>query len=185
MARADPPVKTGLTWDEYLEAETSSPVKHELVDGHLFMMAGASERHNRVALNLAALLLAESRDGSCRVFMADMKLRTPDGTGYYPDVMVVCDDEDAEPYYKRRPCLIAEILLGSTEAVDRGEKLHRYLALESLQGYLLVSQDAERAELYRRDAGGFWRYELAAGGAALALPCLDARLEVSALYAGL
>ncbi len=185
MARAEAPVRTGLTFEEYLEVEETSPVKHEFVDGQLFMMAGASERHNRISLNLAALLLAESRGTPCRVFMADMKLSTPDGTGYYPDVLITCDDEDDEPYYKRKPCLIIEVLSGSTEAIDRGEKLHRYRAFESLQAYALVSQDVARVEVFRRDRDGSWRYEVAEVGERMNLPCVGLELAVDELYAGL
>lgn len=146
MARADAPVRTGLSFEEYLEVEKSSSVKHEFVDGQLFMMAGASDRHNRLAGRLYAQLLS-AEAASCRTFIADMKVQTPDGTGYYPDLLLTCDESDDDAYVKRKPCLVIEVLSSSIEAVDRGEKLHRYRTFESLKGYALVSQDVERLEL--------------------------------------
>jgi Uma2 family endonuclease len=56
MARPQPPVKTGLTFEDYLVFEETSEVKHEFVDGQLFMMAGTTERHNRIAGRFYALL---------------------------------------------------------------------------------------------------------------------------------
>ena len=35
---------------EYLANEKDSLVRHEYVDGQIYAMAGASDRHNRIAL---------------------------------------------------------------------------------------------------------------------------------------
>ena len=183
MARTDPPVKTGVTFADYLEFERTSEVKHEFVDGQLFMMAGASERHNRIALNIAARLLAASEGTPCRVFISDMKLKVSEDKGYYPDVLVVCDDDDDAPYFKKNPCLIIEVLSDSTEAIDRGEKLHNYRKFEGLQAYVLVNQKEQRVEVFRRDRD-VWLYEEKEAEDVLELPCIGLELPVSDLYAG-
>ena len=183
MPRTAEPVRTGLTFDEYLEFERASPAKHEFVDGQLFMMAGGNIRHNRLTLILAARLLA-AETGTCRTFMADVKVRTPDDIGYYPDVLVTCDESDDDTHVQRKPCLIIEVLSSSTEAVDRGEKLRNYAKLESLQSYVLVSQNEPRLEIFRREESG-WRYEVKEAGEALTLPCLSLELVLDELYAGL
>jgi hypothetical protein len=41
-----------LGLEEYLALEREAPVKHELVEGFPHAMAGASDRHNRVVVNL-------------------------------------------------------------------------------------------------------------------------------------
>ena len=184
MPRAAEPVKTGLTFEEYLEFERTSPEKHEFVDGQLFMMAGGSDRHNRLAFLIAMRLEGESRAQSCRVYLLDMKIRTPDEVSYYPDVFVTCDESDDGTYIKQKPCLILEVLSNSTEAVDRGEKLRNYAKLPSLQGYVLVSQSEPRLEMFRREETG-WRYEVKEAGETLTLPCLGLTLNVDELYAGL
>jgi hypothetical protein len=38
MARSEAPIKTGLTFEDYVTFEQASSVKHEFVDGQLFMM---------------------------------------------------------------------------------------------------------------------------------------------------
>ena len=50
-----------LTVDDYLAGEAISPIKHEYVAAEVFAMAGASEQHATIALNLASLLRAHVR----------------------------------------------------------------------------------------------------------------------------
>ena len=184
MSRTAKPVRTGLTFEEYLELERHSPVKHEFVHGQMFMMAGSSDRHNRLAGRLYARLLS-AETGPGRTFFADMKVRTPDGVGYCPDVLVTCDEEDDDAYVKRKPCLIVEVLSHSTEAVDRGEKLHNYLKFESLRAYVLINQDVQRIEVYERNEDSTWRYSVREFRQRLELPCVGLELAVEDLYAGL
>ena len=49
-----------LTPEDYLAGERLSAVRHEFIDGQIYAMAGAGERHNRIALN-AALQLPTGR----------------------------------------------------------------------------------------------------------------------------
>jgi Uma2 family endonuclease len=45
-----------LSLEEYLALEPEAPVKHELLEGFPHAMAGASDRHNRVVVNLVLAL---------------------------------------------------------------------------------------------------------------------------------
>ncbi len=51
------PVKTELTFEDYVRFETTSDVRHEFVDGNLFVMPGETKRHNFVGGMLYAKLL--------------------------------------------------------------------------------------------------------------------------------
>ena len=184
MARTVPPIKTGLTFEDYLSFEETATEKHEFVDGQLFMMAGGTRTHNRITGRFYSLLLA-AEDGQCETYISDMKVRTPNDVGYYPDVLVVCDEEDNHPVIKRKPCLIVEVLSDSTEAIDRGEKLGNYRLFESLQAYVLVNQHIQRIEVYRRFDDGSWRYEVYEENEALMLPCVHLELNVAQVYQGL
>jgi Uma2 family endonuclease len=176
MPRTDTAIKTSVGLEEWLEFEHNSPEKHEWVDGQLFQMAGGSDRHNRLAVRLAALLEINSE---CLIYANDMKLVVPAGVGYYPDVMVLCEGEDT-PLYKTKPCLLVEVLSDRTEATDRGEKLHNYFTLPSLQAYVLLSQREPRTEIYRREAGR-WVYEMFEEGT-FRLPCVELEVEMAELY---
>jgi len=151
--------KPYLSVDEYLAGEQHSDVRYEYVDGEVFALAGAAERHNRIAGNIFFHLRAAARGGPCGVFISDMKVRLQARNAlYYPDVLVTCDPADCEPLYKTRPFLIVEVLSPATEVIDRREKLTGYRTLPSLTHYLLVAQDCRRVELYRREEDGHWSH---------------------------
>jgi Uma2 family endonuclease len=144
--------------EDYLAAEANSPIKHEYHDGEVYAMAGGTDAHITVALNLWALLRGHLRDQGCRAYALDMKARLEAlNRFYYPDVMVTCDERDSDlSTYKQHPCLIVEVLSESTEAFDRGNKFADYRHLESLQEYVLISQTGPQVEVFRRNAEGLW-----------------------------
>jgi Uma2 family endonuclease len=152
------PQENYVTPAEYLQLEEHSQEKHEYIDGYIYAMAGASDPHVTIALNLAVLLRNHVRGSGCRVYIADMKARIESlNRFYYPDVMVTCDQRDQEtPTYKKFPCLIVEVLSNSTEAFDRGDKFADYQALESLQEYVLINTKRQRVECFRRNEQGLW-----------------------------
>jgi Uma2 family endonuclease len=57
---------------------------------------------------------------------------------------------DKERYYKQFSKLIIEVLSSSTQPYDRSEKFHNYRQLNSLEEYVLISQDKQQIEIYRR-----------------------------------
>jgi len=170
---------------DYLAMEANSPVRHELLGGQAYAMAGASVRHNRIALNLASRLLTKA-PRACQVLIGDVKLKADAWpTYYYPDVMLVCDPDDNDPLIKTRPCLLAEVLSPTTEAIDRREKLTAYQRLPSLREYLLIAQDEMRVEFYRRLNLREWILEIHTPGDVLKLACVDLELPIESLYDGL
>lgn len=88
--------------------------------------------------------------------MGDVKLQASDQAVYYPDVMVVCDPEDDDPYVKRRPCLLVEVLSPSTESIDRREKLLAYRGIPELQAFVILEQDFPAGIVHARDEHGSW-----------------------------
>jgi len=144
--------------DEYLQMEEESPIKHEYIDGQIYAMAGASDPHVTIALNLATLLRSHVRGSGCRVYISDMKARIESlNRFYYPDVMVTCDPRDQETTtYKRFPTLIVEVLSESTEAFDRGDKFADYQELATLREYVLINTKRRRVECFRRNDEGLW-----------------------------
>lgn len=149
-----------LSVAEYLEAETESPVRHEYVDGQIFAMAGASDRHNRIAGTFYNRLDDHLGDGPCEPFISDMKVWVSESVFYYPDVVVACDGPGADEYYRKNPRLIIEVSSPSTERIDRSEKLVAYKKIKSLKEYVIVSQDRVRVEVLRRARGDRWNWEV-------------------------
>lgn len=145
---------------EYLEAEKDSPVRHEYIEGQIYAMAGASDRHNRLAGNFYSRLDSVLADGPCEVFISDMKVWISDSVFYYPDVVVACDGPGADPYYRKQPRLIIEVSSPGTERIDRSEKLRAYKQIKSLKEYVIVSQESVRIEVFRRGRGDRWNSQV-------------------------
>ncbi len=173
-----------LTYEEYLAYEHESKTKHEFVNGQAFAMAGASEDHNLLVGGLFSRIWNHLRGKPCRVFSSDMKLTitSANNATYYPDVMVVCDRSDNDPYVKQKPCLLVEVLSPSTALLDRREKLFNYQKLESLQEYVLLSQSEVKVDLYRRDRDGGWLVQSLGVGDSLDLRSIDLAIALSDIY---
>ncbi|OJW95319.1 Uma2 family endonuclease [Thiobacillus sp. 65-1402] len=164
---------------DYLNREETATGKHELVDGEIFAIAGASERHNHIALNIAFHLRSATRGKTCRAFMADMKLRLASGsTYYYPDAMLVCDPADDHPIYKQSPSLIAEVLSPAAASIDVREKSAAYRGLAGLRYYLLADSELWAKVCFRDEHSAWFEQELSPEDR-LDVACGDARLALS------
>jgi Uma2 family endonuclease len=148
-------------FDEYLELEASSDVKHELLDGTAWAMTGGSPRHAAIAANVGGLLGRALAGQRCQVFSSDLRIRVPEtGLATYPDISVICNQVELDPEDRRKhtitnPTLLVEVLSPSTEAYDRGEKLAHYKRIPSLQEVVLVAHDEDRIDVWRRSTRGW------------------------------
>jgi Uma2 family endonuclease len=149
-----------LTPEQYLEIERNAERKSEYWNGEMFAMAGATAPHNLVASNTSGLAHAQLRSKPCRVYHSDMRVRVlATGLNTYPDVVIVCGEQlflDGLRDTLLNPKAIVEVLSPSTEAYDRGRKFGHYRQIESLEQYLLLSQDRMQAELFSRQPSGQW-----------------------------
>lgn len=149
-----------LTPADYLAFERKSETKHEYYAGTVYTMAGATERHNLISLNIASELRTQLRKRPCRVYTNDMRVKVNEtGLYTYPDVIVVCGNpqfEGNESDILLNPVVIVEVLSKSTERYDRGKKFQHYRTVDTLIEYLLVAQDSYHIEHYVRQADGQW-----------------------------
>lgn len=104
---------------------------------------------------------------------------------YYPDVVIGCDPSDTHEQYLEKPSIIFEVTSPGTESTDRREKLLAYQTLESLNHYLIVSQDQMRVEWLRR-AGDHWEVlKLTKKGDCIDFVEPEARLSLEEIYEGI
>lgn len=171
-----PTSRLRYTTDEYLALERASEERHIYLDGDIFAMAGESSEHGDISANVFGILYGQLIDSPCRVRTKDTKVRsgpTPmssqstSGFFSYPDVVVICDEPEYSDAHKDvllNPSAILEVLSPTTEAFDRGEKFTRFQTWnETLNDYVLVSQDRPQVEHFRRQADGGWSYHLYTG----------------------
>jgi Uma2 family endonuclease len=173
------------TVEDYLRFEEGSTIKHEYVGGQLHALAGASKRHNRIAMNISARLWTAAGDGPCHVYGSDMRLRIGDDAVYYPDVQVVCDPADSEQMYTTSPCVVVEVLSPSTQSIDLREKLLAYRRIDSLQAYIIVYRDEMRVMRHYRDKDRAWWDAEVWGEGRVPFPCPDVELTLADIYRGL
>lgn len=172
--------------EEYLRIERDNPVRHEYRRGSVYAMAGGTDNHDRIALNLLTLVNLYLGDSACRFHSGNVKVNYQDEFYYYPDAFVTCDLRDRDDrYIKRYPKLIVEVLSTSTQAFDSNEKFEDYKQLESLEEYVLLSQIGQRVECRRRTAANTWETTVYGTGNRVTLKSIDLEFEIAELYRGL
>jgi Uma2 family endonuclease len=172
--------------EAYLANEERSQVRHELVAGTLYAMAGASDEHIAICMNLAFALRAHLQGKPCRVQMSEGKVRlwlSGQDIFYYPDVLVACDPRDTDRYYKRYPKIVVEVTSPTTEAIDRREKFLSYRQIETLEEYILIAQDKTEVTVFRRASQ--WQPEVLRNPKdSLNLSSIELRIPVRSIYEG-
>ena len=173
---------------EYLDMERMSEIRHEYLDGQVYMMAGESPRHSNICFNLYGIVHAALRGKSCRGFSPNMKIATNDkGLYAYPDLAVVC----GEPKYHDKkgdillnPTIIFEVLSPSTQHYDRGEKFLRYTNfIKSLTDYVLISQDKPLVEHFSRQPANSWKSVVLQGlDTFISFPAIETEISLGELY---
>ncbi|MDD2808154.1 Uma2 family endonuclease [Rhodoferax sp.] len=175
----------GFTAADYLAWEATQVDRHEYLDGEVFAMAGAEDRHVTVSMNAAMVLRQHLSGGPCRAYMSDMRLHVAAANSYfYPDVLVTCSAQDhASALVKTEPRLIIEVLSPSTAAYDRGLKFSHYRSLPSLQEYALIDLDTRSTDVYRKGADGLWVLHPFARGEVVELASVALQISAEQLFA--
>lgn len=172
------------TFDEYVEIEESSPVRHEYLDGSIYAMAGGTPEHAAMAGAITAQL--GSQMNGCRVYSSDLRVRVlATGLATYPEVTVVCGPSERDPKsasYITNPTLVVEVLSNATAHYDRGEKLDHYKLIPSLQIVVLVDHVKAHVEVWAKDQS-HWSCTSYGPGDVIPLSPVSATIDVSAVYA--
>jgi Uma2 family endonuclease len=179
--------KKRITPEEYLEFERNAEVKSAFLDGELFAMSGATREHSIIVVNVVTELNVQLRERNCEVHGLDLRVKVSQtGLYTYPDVAVICGDlkfEDQHLDTLLNPDLIVEVLSNSTESYDRGKKFAHYRSIDSLRGYVLISQTEYRIERFYRQEGGSWLYsENTDSKGSIELMSVGCRLSLARVY---
>ena len=136
--------------------------------------------------NTFAELHTRLRGSGCVVFANEMRVSIPSVKSYsYPNVGVICEEprfEDDVFDTLLNPIVIVEVLSPSTEAYDRGDKFAHYRQLQSLQEYILVSQDKVRVDHYVRHAAQWILTDFQEPDQQLPLTSIQCELPLQEIY---
>ena len=179
------------TVEEFLRLDRDADSKHELRDGEILAMAGSTPEHSLIIANTIGELRHRLKGTPCRVYDSNLRVRVARTVRYsYPDASVICGEAQLDPLDANgttviNPCAVIEVLSDSTELSDRGEKFQRYLQLESLQEYVLISQATARIETFFRQPDGTWSFATTSGlNVSVRLRSLGVDLLMGEIYSG-
>ena len=170
-----------ITVEEYLNGELISDTKHELVNGQVYAMAGASANHNTITINVVAEFRAHLKKSPCRPYASDIKVKTPTGNYRYPDVLVVCDDDFSnDGYVTENPTIIVEVISKSTRKTDEQTKRMEYINIPTLVEYVIIEQDYVDVAVFRKSDQ--WRPTHYFLGDEIHFESIDLTLAVEEIY---
>ncbi|MFO1423816.1 MAG: Uma2 family endonuclease [Candidatus Competibacteraceae bacterium] len=170
-----------LSIAQFIEWENQQDTRHELLESQIIAITGGTVAHAGLIVALAARLFNHLQGTPCRVFASDLKVRAANNV-FYPDVVVSCASQENDGVLCQNPKLIIEVLSSSTFRKDRHNKRLAYQQIESLEEYVLVSQEVRHVEIYRRADG--WQASVHIGGV-VEFRSMDFTLALDAIYAGM
>ena len=126
----------------------SSHTRAELIDGKLYMMAGASRTHQFLVAELLFEIKAyiRAKQGGCQAYTApfDVRLFRDDSVIVQPDIMVICNtDILTEKGCMGAPDWIIEIVSQSNSSHDYITKLMQYMKA-GVREYWIVNSDQQK-----------------------------------------
>lgn len=155
-------LRKDMTVDEFLLWCLDQEERYELVDGvpvPLRGMAGASDAHDAIVVNLIALLKQSLKGSGCRPTTADTAVRTAIKRMRRPDVTIECAAVDPKSYEARNPIAVFEVLSPTTRKNDRNMKLEEYKRHPSLRTIVHIDPDLMDVLVYARSDNGQWEVE--------------------------
>lgn len=172
-----------VSYEEYLDIEAHSEVRHEYINGELFAKTGTTKKHNRIAFNINKAC-DNQLPAACGSYQESVKVELSSKKDYrYPDVVLTCDESEDDSLTIKKPVVIFEVASDSTSDYDRVGKFGAYRKyLPMLQHYVLVQQKQLLVECYTRDVH-FWQYRAYDKlSDVLELPAVDVKISLEDIY---
>lgn len=138
-----------LSESDYLEADQVSDVKHELIGGQAYAMAGANLNHDRISKTIVRKFGNHLENSPCETFGQNIKVKVGANI-YYPDVLVDSGVDESQTHFATEPVIIVEVLSKSTQHIDRTTKRLSYINMPSVLEYVLIAQDYVEVEVMRK-----------------------------------
>jgi Uma2 family endonuclease len=177
-------LKAPTTLDEFLAWENEQDERYEFLDGLVRLMTGGTEDHDRLSVNLIALLRNALRGGPRSVHASNLKVVSRAGNAsMYPELFVRCGPREGKRTRIEDAVVVVEVLSPRTAKDDLTRKRRAYTLLPTMRVVVYASQDEPRLDLARRRAEGGFEDEVVEGlDGALDLPEIGVRLAMAEIY---
>lgn len=158
--------------------------RYELVRGYPVMMNQTTWNHSKITTNLLGLLLRNIDPDNYHVAAGDFALQTGEDTLRLADILITPSNRSGKDRRTDEAVVIIEILSPSTTSEDFGPKQIEYLALTSLEAYLIVAQDKACVWVWIKGEDGFPQKPevIEAPDATITIPGLGLTLTLDAIY---
>ncbi|MBV1693713.1 MAG: Uma2 family endonuclease [Hyphomicrobiales bacterium] len=177
-----------MTVEEFLKWNLSQDERYELVDGvpvPMRAMAGATDQHDTITINLIVALGNQLRGSGCRPKTSDTAVRTKIKSVRRPDVTIECAPVQKGSLEAGNPIAVFEVLSPTTRQIDRTIKLEEYRRHPTLRTIVHIDPDVMDVLVYTRDPDGTWNdARLDRPDDSIRLPDLPVALALSDLYEG-
>jgi Uma2 family endonuclease len=144
------------TYQDLLSLPESPTRRHEILDGKLYVTAAPRVNHQRVVLDLGAMMRTLAREHALGEVVGPVTVHVHDEMVFEPDLVFVRSDRmeivDPEGDVHGVPDLAIEVLSPSTRSYDRSSKRKHYVDA-GLQEIWLVDIQARSVEVWRAGAG--------------------------------
>jgi Uma2 family endonuclease len=173
-----------LDLERFLDWEERQPERFELAGGVVRMMAGGTEDHDGIGLNVATALRTRLRGKPCSAHGSNLKLLSRAmGASMYPDVFVRCGPREGGQTRTDDAVVVFEVLSESTAQFDLTRKRLAYEAIPTLRRLVYVSTVEARLDVRVRGEDGIWRDETVEGlDGVLMLPEIEVSLTMAEVY---
>lgn len=166
------------TYQDYLDIDRSIKDRVELIDGMIYLRAGASSAHQDTVLNIAFILKSriKERNSSChpRVAPYDLKLfKGSDKNVVQPDVILYCEDE--------LPCAVLEVLSDSTASKDKGVKKELYERF-GIKEYFIVDTRVKIIDKYELHGGKYYYVKGFSIEDEMQINCLNEEISIREVF---
>ena len=127
----------------------AEPMRKEIINGNVYMMAGASRAHNDILQNLTFILQRFLKGKTCKLYGENFAVyfdeRSPQ---VLPDIKIICDrSKIRDDKIYGAPDFIVEILSNSTKKKDLTEKKDLY-ERSGVREYWIISPAEKSIQVY-------------------------------------
>ena len=136
----------------------------ELIDGHMYMMAPPSRKHQRISTRLVSIIdrYIEEHKGKCEVYAAPFAVYLDERSSTYvePDISVICNPDKLDDRgCKGAPDWIIEIVSPASKQMDYYTKLFKYRNT-GVREYWIVDSSKNLIVVYNFELGETEQYTL-------------------------
>jgi Uma2 family endonuclease len=171
-----------MSLEAFLAWEEQQALRWEFDGFEPVAMTGGTAEHSAIQRNLSIAIGGRLRGKRCQLYTSDLKVAVA-GSIRYPDAFVVCSHVPRGTLVVTDPVVVFEVLSPSTASTDVGIKNQEYRDTPSIQRYVMLSQDDQRATIFAR-VGGDWVGHIASGDAILDMPEIGIEVSLAELYEG-